>query len=105
MTEGLKLIQVPGRYYYAVTRVGWLRRIAGDEYELVNAVTVLRTSGMRRLDELASEGPKKDHRVSEHAKAPEELHRFGLRRCFSANEKVWREHCPKPKDWTVREDG
>lgn len=106
MREGLKVIQVTGAYYgYAVTRVGWLRRVDGDEYELLpGAVTVMRT-GQRNLagiDSLASEGPGKRYQCSEPAKAPEEIHRLLVRRSVPANEKAWAAVCPKPKDWVER---
>ena len=98
--EGLKIIQMPGRYYYKVTKVGWLKRIAGDEYELIGACTVVRTSGTRHLDELASDGPKKDHRVFKPSKAPEDIHRLSILRCLQADSESWPE-CPRPKDWAV----
>jgi hypothetical protein len=96
--EGLKIIQVPGRYYYKVTKVGWLRRASGDEFELVNACTIIRTSGSRHLDQLASDGPQKDHRVFEPARMPEDIHRLSILRCLQADPEAWPQ-CPRPKDW------
>lgn len=95
MTPGLKLLQLPGRYY-SVTRVG------GDEYLLLGAVTVRRTSGTRYLDALAADGPKKDHAVSSPDKMPEEIHRLLIRRCKPASEEAWREACPRPTGWDER---
>lgn len=102
MRPGLKIITLPGAYYgYAVTRVGWLRRVSGDEFELVGACTIART-GQQRLEginKLASDGPGKGYQVSAADEGPEEVHRLLVRRCVPANEKAWREHCPKPKGW------
>lgn len=102
MKDGLKVIQVPGRFGYSVTLVGWVRRVNGDELELLNAVTVART-GTYRLDgiqRLASEGPgKRGYEVTKPAKQPEELHRLLIRRSLTANEAAWQEHCPRPKGW------
>lgn len=101
MRNGLKVIQVPGRYGYSVTLAGWLKRVSGDEYELHNAVTVARTGNYRLdgLHRLATEGPKKGYHVTEPTKAVEEIHRLLLRRCLLANEKAWAEKCPRPAGW------
>ena len=97
MREGLLLIQVPGRYW-GVTRVGWARRVEGDEYEF-RGVTVLRTGAVRTLASLAAEGPKKDHNVSAPDETSELLHRFSPRRVLLANPEKWAKHCPKPEGW------
>jgi hypothetical protein len=101
MKDGLKIIQLPGRYGYSVTLVGWLRRINGDEYELLNACTVARNGNYKLdgLQKLASDGPKKSYDVTSAASMPEEVHRLLIRRSLPANEAAWREHCPKPKGW------
>lgn len=100
MSPGLKIIQVPGRYGYSVTRVGWLRRVAGDEWELLpGARTIIRSGGIRTLSELAEDGPKKDHTLSTPAAGLEEIHRLVIRRSLPANTKAWGDHCPKPKGW------
>ena len=107
MREGLKVVQVTGAYYgYAVTRVGWLRRVDGDEYELLpGAVTVMRTGehNLAGIDLLASEGPGQRYQCSEPAKASEEIHRLLVRRSVPANEKAWAKVVPRPKDWAERE--
>jgi hypothetical protein len=102
MRNGLRLIQVPGRYGYSVTLVGWVERVLGDEFLLHNAVTVARTGGYRLdgLQKLASDGPgKRGYDVTEPAKQPEELHRLLVRRSLIADEKAWEKHCPKPDWW------
>jgi len=103
MRNGLKLIQVPGRYGYSVTRVGWMRRVSGDEFELVNARTVTRTGDLRSLASLAQDGPKRDHRLSDMDEGVEEVHRLVIRRSRPASEASWLKHCPKPDDW--RDEG
>ena len=107
MRNGLKIIAyLPGRYGYGLTRVGWLRRVNGDEYELLGARTIWRAKGnfqMGGLNKLAAEGLGKDYEASDADTMPEELHRLLIRRSLSANEEAWAEHCPRPKDWTERE--
>lgn len=103
MRDGLRLIQVPGAYYgFSVTRVGWLRRVDGDEFELLNAVTVWRSNGQRNpagVDLLAAKGLGKDYSATEPATQPEELHRLTIRRSIRADEKAWARTCPRPKGW------
>jgi len=99
MRDGLKIIQVPGRYSWAVTRVGWLRRVSGDEWEIVGARTIVRTGSPRTLDSLAAHGPGRDHRLSAISEASEEIHRLVIRRSIPANEAAWLEHCPMPAGW------
>ena len=96
MREGLLLIQVPGRYW-GVTRVGYAKRIEGDEWEF-RGVTVVRTGAVRTLADLAANGPKKDHAVYEADAVPELLHRFTPRRVLVANEAVWAKHLKGAKD-------
>lgn len=98
MREGLKLIKLPG--YYGPVRVGWLKRLSGDDYVLLpGSVLVVRTSGSRKLAELAADGPGTDHRVEDRAKTDCEVNRFRVWQVWAADEKAWSEHCPKPKEW------
>lgn len=98
MREGLLLIQVPGRYW-GVTRVGWARRVEGDEWEFVG-VTVMRTGAApRTLASLAAEGPQDDHVVSAVDQTVELLHRFTPRRVLVANPEKWGKYVPKPREW------
>lgn len=100
MHNGLKIIQLPGYYGYAITKVGWLRRIAGDEWELCpGARTVLRTSGTRGIDRLATDGPQQDHSLKEPSRTTEEIHRLLIRRSVQADPAAWAEYCPPPADW------
>lgn len=98
MREGLVLVVLPGRYW-SVTRVGWARRVAGDEWELLSAVTVTRTGAPVALDALASGGLPPTHTATKPSEASELLHRLTVRRVFVANEMAWAAHCPRPKEW------
>ncbi len=99
VTNGLKLLRLPGRYYL-VTRIGYLQRIGGDEYMLMpGARTVRRTSGARNLDDLAADGPKKDHTLSPASRMGELIHRLVIKRAFEANVEAWADHVKPP---TVR---
>ena len=102
MRDGLVLVQFPGGYYRNVTRVGWLRRVEGDEFELLGAVTVWRESGSfdpAGLEKLAAGGLGRDYRASEPSPVAELAHRLTVRRVLRADEKAWARTCPKPKGW------
>ena len=101
MREGLVLLQLPGRYW-AVTRIGWARRVEGDEWELLGARTIVRTGQAEPLDKLASRGIGTTHRLNDASEAPELFHRLLVRRCLVANEKAWAKNCPRPADWGTR---
>jgi hypothetical protein len=97
MREGLKVIQITGRYVYAVTFVGWLRRIAGDEYILFPGARIVWIKGEARgLAHLAANGPGRDYGLLDPTDATEEIHRLLVRRSVLANEQVWKRLCPKP---------
>ena len=99
VTNGLKIIQIPGRYYRA-TFIAWVKRIAGDEYAMLpGACPIGRLSGERMLGELAANGPKRDHKVFPPSETIEEVHRLVITRCIAADEKAWHEWCPRPKGW------
>ena len=98
MREGLLLIKLPG--YYGPTKICWVVRKNGDEWEMLpGARLVSRTAGDRVLEQLAADGPMNDHKVWPPAKLGEPLHRLVPWRTLYADEKAWAEHCPKPKDW------
>jgi len=107
MREGLKLVQLPGGYYgRSVTRVGWLKRVSGDEFVLLNSISIWRKSGdfaQDGLERLAAEGPSKDYAVTKPAKSAEEIHRLVFRRALVADESKWAEACPQPKNWAASE--
>lgn len=99
MRPGLKIIQIAGRYGYSVTLVGYMRRVGGDEWDMLPGHTsVVRTGGVRNIDELANDGPMDDHRCSQPARSVEEVNRVFLRRCKPANVEKW-PMVKRPKDW------
>lgn len=98
MREGLVLLKLPG--YYGPVRVGWLRRLEGDNYELLpGSVLVVRTSGNRKLAEIAAAGPKSDHRCEDRAETSMDVNEFRVWQCWQANEKAWAAECPHPTGW------
>ena len=106
MENGLKVIVLPGAYYgYAVTKVGWIRRVAGDEWEVLpGAVILYRTGEQRTFEHLAAKGPGKDYKVyGEPAEAAEHIHRLLVRRIFPADESAWRKVCPRPQGWSDKQ--
>lgn len=108
MREGLKLIKLPG--YYGPVRVGWLRRIDGDNYELLpGSVLVIRTSGSRALAELAADGPVdrsgehtnrpvQDHKLTDKAGTAHDVNEFRVWQAIDCGD-AWREFVPQPKEW------
>jgi hypothetical protein len=100
MNDGLKVIQVPGRYGYSATLVGWLRRVGGDEWELLPGARVVgRVGAGIGLGGIAAKGPTSDYRLFDPSETVEHIHRLVIRRALACNEKVWAKHCPKPKGW------
>jgi hypothetical protein len=96
---GLKLVVTPGTSYWGMTQVGWLRRVEGDEWELVGARTLQRIGDLVPISTLADKGPGKTIKLLPASKEPEELHRLIIRRCIPATESAWIKHCPKPAGW------
>jgi hypothetical protein len=98
MRDGLKIVVTPGSYW-ALTQIGWLRRLDGDEYELVGARTLRRVGAQVPLAQLAAEGPGDSIKVQPTAVEPEEIHRLLIRRSIPASESAWAKWCPKPAGW------
>lgn len=107
MEPGLYLIQIPITYYRAITVVGWLRRIHGDEYELApGARVVTRIRGeadWNGIAKLAEEGPGRRYKLHDPMLTSEPLHRLVMRRPKPCVESAWIDVIPKPKDWKVAE--
>ena len=105
MRNGLKIIQIRG-VYWAVTRICWVRRVGGDEYEeMPGARTITRKAGepCRTIGSLAAIGLGRDHVLSEPDAEGDELHRLLIIRSKPANEGVWARYCPRPPNWTDTE--
>ncbi len=105
MHDGIKIVQVPGNFYgRGVTMVGWMRRVGGDEWELLPGARVIyRQSGnysYTGLDDLAAKGPGKSYGLAEPTLAGEHVHRLLIRRSKPATWAGWLDLCPKPKDWS-----
>lgn len=100
MVPGFVLVQVPGRSGWKVTLLAWAREVRPDEWELVNARAISRTSynvPRKTCAEMAQGLPEG------HVLAPastEYAHRFDLTRCRRANEKAYAKECPRPEGWT-----
>lgn len=102
MRDALVILKLPGGYYgRSVTRVGYLRRIGGDEWELLpGARTLYRTGGdLTPLDRLASHGPTMNHRLTDPQVGVEWVSRTLIRRLFPCNLEVWTKHIERPADW------
>lgn len=102
MNDGLKVIVMTGSYYgYGVTKVGWIRRVSGDEWEILpGAVIVIRTGERGTLEDLAAEGLGKRYKVhGKPSKVAEHVHRLGPRRIIQANEGAWKGEVPRPDGW------
>jgi hypothetical protein len=96
MEEGLKVVSVISGYVPYVF-VGWLRRIDGDEYELVNARVIRRFGDGYSIAELALKGPKLGPGATQLLPpATETVHRLMMSRCIAANVEAWKAACPAP---------
>jgi len=97
MKNGLKIFSVPGGYYPFVL-VGWLRRVEGDEYEVLGGRVVRRFGQSQALSSLAQKGPAKDTELLA-ASPTETVHRLLIGRCIPCEPSEWVKECPKPKGW------
>lgn len=86
MREGLAVIVVPGsRYGYSLTRIGWLKRVTGDEWEIEQSRVLMRRSWSAERqpfrDVAESKGSlKTGHFLDPSSKVPESLHRLQVTR-------------------------
>lgn len=104
MRNGLKIIQLTGGYYgYAITKIAYVRRVSGDEYEILPGARIIaKISGSgRRLEGLAARGPMKDYKLYDPSETIEEIHRLTVRRCLIADETVWSTHIDRPPGFVV----
>ena len=104
MQDGIKVFQIPGTYgSWSVTIVGWIRRVSGDEWEVLPGARTIRRTGsynLAGLDRLANEGNTGNgYALGDAAIGTESLHRLLIRRCLPANEKAWERDCPRPASW------
>ena len=107
MREGLNIIVSPGGYSPYV-RIGWCRRVEGDEWLIIGARIIRRFGRNQQLVNLAANGPVVGKDQGENtdmldaATEASPIHRLHAIRCEPANEKAWAKVCPKPSAKTVR---
>lgn len=102
MRHGLAIVCSPAGYGPYV-RIGWCRRVDGDEWEIVNARVVRRFGTGGELAKLAVDGPLTDTQLLSAAATPSPIHRLHAIRYEAASESAWAEHCPRPHGWTDEE--
>ena len=105
MSPGLKIIQIRVSYYYCVTYVGWVRRVAGDEHVLLPGARLIQRSGSIEwsgLDQIAADGPNKRYKLHPPTREEIELHRLTVLPPRKCNAEAWRKECPCPVDWNER---
>ena len=104
MREGLTVLVSQGTYY-GLVRVGWLRRVDGDEWELVGARVMVRASGWRTADgyvalsDAAAKGPGSAWTLLPASVEPEPVWRGHMLRPIVANPEAWKSQVPRPKGW------
>ena len=98
LKNGLRIVSIPGGYYPYVL-VGWLRRVAGDDWEMVSARVISRFGANQQLAVLAEKGPAKDTKLLEASTQPEDFHRLLINRSIRCNPESWAAACPRPLAW------
>ena len=96
MRNGLYLVTTPSGGSVAVLRVGWLRRVEGDEFILVGARTPLRGDYSVTFDQ-AQEAPPKSWKWTEPLKRPLQLHRFQIRAPVELDAAGYAKLFPRPE--------
>jgi len=109
MRDGLKIIQLTGNYYgRAVTKIAYVRRRGGDEYDILpgaRVVVVKNGKKGRGLESLATKGLGKEYEfMFEASEGVEEISRILVRRALVADEAAWREYIKRPDGWKVEEE-
>ena len=96
MKPGLYLFATPsgGR---AVLRVGWIRRVEGDEYEVVSQRTPKRSEYTTMPSEAAAKGPPSAWKFTDPHPLPCPLTRYHIHHPWPCNEKAWAKVCPRPE--------
>jgi hypothetical protein len=103
MKEGLYVWSQPSGGV-VVLRIGWIRRVEGDEYEAQHMVTPKRNGDYSvMLADLAIDGPTKKWDYTRPLPRPSPLNRFHIFGPVSLEPSQWSEICPKPKGWVSDE--
>ena len=83
-----------------VLRLGWIRRVAGDEYEALHMVTPMRGGDYQTMfDALAIDGPPKKWTFTRPLPRSSPLNRFHILGPVSLDPAQWEKICPRPKGW------
>ena len=104
LLKGLRIVSIPSGYNPYVL-IGWLRRLEGDEYELVGARVIRRYGTDVSLTQLAEDGPAHDTQLLRASAHPEPVNRLLMSRCLVTNEDAWStkrakdKACPRPNGW------
>ena len=104
MEPGLYVIQVAINRYYAITLVGWLHRLHGDEYALAPGARVVSLrpgilADWNGIAMLAEEGPGDRYQIGRPMKTPELMHRLMMQRPKPCLLPGWIEYMPQPSNW------
>lgn len=106
MREGLMILLTRGTYYRGLCRMGWLRRIEGDEWEIIGSRVLTRTGNVVPLRELAEgEGKLPGHKLGKPAKTPESVHRLHMVRNIDVPREDWEKWAkdfPMPEGWETK---
>ena len=87
-----------------VLRLGWIRRIGGDEYEALHLVTPKRGGDYETmLADVAIDGPPKKWAFTRALPRPSPLNRFHILGPVSLDPKQWAKVCPRPDGWDDNE--
>ena len=90
MREGLTILFSTGTYFSSC-RMGWLRPVNGDEWEILSARNVRRTAsnGIIALATCAAEKGLGGHELGEVDPEPEDVHRLHCLKSIRVAEKDW----------------
>lgn len=84
-----------------VLRIGWIRRIAGDEYEALHMVTPLRGGDYKTmLADVAIDGPPAKWTFTRCLLRPSPLNRYHILCPVSLDPGQWAAVCPQPDGWS-----
>ena len=97
MHHGLCIVSTPEGYYQTV-RIGWLRHVGEDVWEMIDSRILKRYGGNGSWAELSVKGPFEDTILL--APCTELIHILQLQRCVICDPKVWAKDCPMPEGWT-----
>ena len=99
MKNGLYLFTQPSGGV-TVIRIGWIKRLEGDEYEVLNSVTPKRAGDYETMwSDVAIDGPPKKWSFTRPIPGGCPITRWQILGPVPLQESQWTKLCPKPKDW------